>query len=215
MNLDRIQHLLLGVTVLFIVASSILIVLAPEDQVLGLSQKIFYPHVSFAWVMILAFFVNFIGSIIYLASKEPKWDRIAASSAEIAIPFCAISIILGSIWAKLAWGVWWTWDIRLTTTLILLFTYLGYMLVRTMSKEEKRRVFSAVIGIVAFADVPLVFISIRWWRSIHPAVITRSGMNLEPLMKVTFFASLAAMTFFYLYLLILKVKIKKSRRDRK
>lgn len=193
-------------TVLFMVASVILIIVAPEDRVLGLSQKIFYPHVSCAWVAMLAFFVNFIGSIVYLSGKKLKWDKFAAASAEIGVFFCVIVLVSGSIWAKIAWGVWWTWDVRLTTTLILLLTYLGYLLVRMMANDEKKSVFSAVIGIVAFTDVPLVFISIRWWRSIHPAVITRSGMNLEPLMTVTLFVSLAAMTLFYVFLLMSRVK---------
>lgn len=209
---DKVQRqFLLPATALLIAASLILIVIVPEDKTLGMSQKIFYPHVSFAWIMLLAFFVNFIGSIGYLTGRKLKWDALAASSAEIGILFCAVVLVTGSIWARIAWGVWWTWDVRLTTTLILLLAYLGYMLVRTMSKEEKRRVFSAVIGVVAFADVPLVFLSIRWWRSIHPAVITRSGMNLDSLMKVTLFVSLAAMTLLYLYLLMRRVKLKRER----
>jgi heme exporter protein C len=206
-------HLLFSSTALLIVSSLILIGLAPVDSALGISQKIFYFHVPSAWAAALAFLINFIGSLRYLIKRDLRWDRIASSSAEIGVVFGAITLITGSIWARFAWGIWWTWDVRLTATLILWLAYMGYMLVRMISEDEKKRIFSAVIGIAAFANVPLVFLSIRWWRSIHPAVITRRGLHLDTTMKVTFFVSLVAMTLFYLCLLKLRVKVERLKDD--
>lgn len=206
---DRITYPVFSLTALLMAASLILIGLAPMDKTLGISQKIFYLHVPCAWAAALAFLVNFIGSLGYLIKSELKWDRAASSSAEIGVVFGAITLLTGSIWARFAWGVWWTWDIRLTTTLILWLAYLGYLLVRSMAEGERRRRFSAVIGIAAFADVPLVFLSIRWWRSIHPAVITRSGLSLSPGMKLAFFVSLFAVTMLYLCLMMLRVKLER------
>ena len=211
MHMFRITHLMFSLTALLIAVSLVLIGLAPVDKTLGVSQKIFYLHVPCAWAAALAFLVNFIGSLGYLIKGELKWDRMASSSAEIGVVFGAIALVTGSIWARFAWGVWWTWDARLTTTLILWLAYLGYILVRCMAQGEKRRTFSAVIGIAAFADVPLVFLSIRWWRSIHPAVITRSGMNLSPRMKLAFFISLAAVTMLYLCLMIVRVRLERMK----
>jgi len=211
MHMFRITYLIFSLTALLIAASLVLIGLAPVDKTLGVSQKIFYLHVPYAWAAALAFLVNFIGSLGYLIKGEMKWDRVASSSAEIGVVFGAIALVTGSIWARFAWGVWWTWDVRLTTTLILWLAYLGYILVRCMAQGEKRRTFSAVIGIAAFADVPLVFLSIRWWRSIHPAVITRSGMNLTSRMKLAFFISLAAVTMLYLCLMIVRVRLERMK----
>jgi len=211
MSVFRATYLIFSITALFMMASLILIALAPVDKTLGVSQKIFYLHVSCAWAAALAFLVNFIGSLGYLIKGGLRWDRTASSSAEIGLVFGAITLLTGSIWARFAWGVWWTWDVRLTTTLILWLAYLGYILVRSIAEGEKRRSLSAVIGIAAFANVPLVFLSIRWWRSIHPAVITRSGLSLSPKMKLAFFVSLFAVTMLYLCLMILRVKLEGMR----
>ena len=203
---DRADRALFSATGAALIASFVLIALAPEDKTLGVVQKIFYMHVPSAWTASLAFLVNFVGSLIYLIKRDLRWDRAASSSAEIGVLFGAVAIATGSIWARFAWGVWWTWDVRLTATLILCLTYIGYLLVRSLAEGEKRRVFSGVIGVAAFANVPLVFLTIRWWRSVHPVVVTRGGISLDPMMKLAFFASLGAMTLFYICLLRVRVK---------
>lgn len=210
MNLRTTQQRLLIPTLALVAVAVFFIIYAPVDRTLGLSQKIFYPHVGLAWVMMVAFFVNFVGGIGYLAKEKDHWDRLAASSAEIGVVFCALVLLSGAVWGRIAWGVWWLWDVRLTTTLILLLAYAGYLLVRTMAKGQKKKTFSAVIGVMAFADVPLVFISIRWWRSIHPAVITPEGIHLDGTMKIAMFASLGAMSLLYATWLVSRIRAKRS-----
>lgn len=200
------SYALFGATALLMIASFVLIALAPEDRELGAVQKIFYVHVPAAWTASLAFLINFIGSLIYLARRDTSWDRRAYSSAEIGLLFGAVAIATGSIWARFAWGVWWTWDVRLTATLIMCLTYAGYLLVRSLAEGERRRVLGGVIGVAAFANVPLVFLTVRWWRSVHPVVVTQKGINLDPMMKLAFFASLGAMTLFYICLLKVRVE---------
>lgn len=181
---------------------------APLEAVMGPVQKIFYFHVSSAWIAFFAFFVTFVSSIIFLATNNYNYDDIAESSAEIGIVFCTIVLITGPIWAKPAWGTWWTWDPRLTTTLILWFIYMGYIMLRKFVDEyDKRAKFSAALGIIGFIDVPIVFLSIRWWRTIHPNVLQEGGGGLHPDMKTALFVSLIAFTFLYISFMFKRVKI--------
>jgi heme exporter protein C len=181
---------------------------APLEKTMGAVQKIFYFHVPSAWIAFFAFFVTFVCSILVLITSKKIYDDIASSSAEIGLIFCTIVLITGPIWAKPAWGVWWTWDPRLTTTLILWFIYLGYIMLRKFTDEEdKRAKFSAALGIIGFIDVPIVFLSIRWWRTIHPNVLQKGGGGLHPDMKTALFVSLFAFTVLYFSMLIKRVAI--------
>ncbi|MCF7804811.1 MAG: cytochrome c biogenesis protein CcsA [Candidatus Marinimicrobia bacterium] len=179
---------------------------APIESTMGLVQKIFYYHVPSAWVAFLAFGVVFVCSILYLTSKDPKWDTFASSSVEIGVIFALIVLITGPIWARPVWGVWWTWEPRLTTTLILFLIYVAYLLLRYFGeKNEQTAKFAAVLGIIGFIDVPLVYLSINWWSAeaqVHPQ---RIGMGPE--MKVAFFVSLFTFTLLYIYLLIRRVQV--------
>ncbi len=180
---------------------------APTERIMGDVQRIFYFHLPLAWIAFLAFFVVFISSILYLATRSIKWEIISLSSAEIGMVFSSLVLITGSIWAKKAWNTWWTWEPRLTTMLILWMIYLGYLMVRKAIDEgEKRARLSAVIGIVGFVNVPLVFMSIRWWRSMHPIVLNRSGMNIESRMLATLLVSLGAFTLLYSFMLLTRIK---------
>ncbi len=174
----------------------------PEEKILGLVQKIFYFHVGTAWVAFFAFFVVFIYSILYLKTKDSKWDRIASASAEIGTVFTTIVLITGPIWAKSSWNTLWTWEPRLTTSLILWFIYLAYILVRGFATEyQKKAQLSAVFGIIGFIDVPIVFFSVRWWSISHPTLFSGSGMNLDPEMLFTLLVSVASFTLLYFYFL--------------
>lgn len=186
---------------------------APVEKVMGAVQKIFYFHLASAWIAFFAFFVTFICSILLLATNRYIFDDIASSSAEIGIIFCSIVLITGPIWAKPIWGAWWTWDPRLTTTLILWFIYVGYLMLRKfVDEEDKRAKFSAAVGIVGFIDVPIVFLSIRWWRTIHPNVLQKGGGGLHPDMITSLIVSVIAFTFLYLMLLDKNLKIKSLER---
>ena len=154
---------------------------APIEQNMGIVQKVFFFHVSAAWIGMLAFLVAAVCGILYLTKKRMLFDPIAFSAVEIGLLFTAIANFSGMIWAKPIWNTWWTWDPRLSTTLVMWFVYAGYLVLRSAdvggSKGAKMR---AVLGIVAFLDVPLVFLSARLWRSIHPAVLASRGGGLEP-----------------------------------
>jgi heme exporter protein C len=181
---------------------------APREAVMGDIQRIFYFHVPSAWVaMGPAFTVVFVCSIVYLFTKDLRWDRVAASSAELGVLFTTITLITGPIWARPIWGAYWTWDPRLTTTLVLWFIYVAYLMLRSAtSSGHKRARLSAVFGIVGYLDVPIVFMSIRWWRTIHPQVIGGPESGLDPSMRAVLFFTLGAMTLLYLYLLVVRVR---------
>ncbi len=183
-------------------------IFAPAERTMGVVQRIFYFHLSLAWIGFLAFFVVFVSGVLYLATRSPRWDTLAHCSAEIGLLFSTLVLLTGSIWARKAWNTWWTWEPRLTTMLILWLIYLGYLMVRgALEGAERRARISAVIGIVGFVNVPIAFLSIRWWRSLHPIVLTRAGMNIAPSMLAALFVCLGAFTLLYLYLLVKRVKL--------
>jgi len=181
----------------------------PTEEKMGIVQRIFYIHVSLAMVFLLAFFVVFCSSIMFLWKKDFKWDRIAYSSVEIGLLFCTLVLITGPIWAKPIWGAWWTWDARLTSTLILWFMYVAYLMLGSSSHSATAGAkFRAVFGIVAFVDVPIVFMSIRWWRSIHPVVLKANKIDMDPKMIHSFFITMAAVLLLYVVMMRLSVGIK-------
>src|SRR5438309_6134408 len=166
----------LGVALLLAVAGYCALFVAPTEATMGLIQRIFYFHVPFGWSAFVAFAISFVASIAYLRSRTPKWDWLAVSSAEVGVPFVTVVLVTGPIWAKPVWGIWWTWDARLTSTFVLWVLYLSYLLLRTLVADaERRAVVSAVFGIFAFLDVPLVYMSIRWWRTQHPQPVIAGG----------------------------------------
>jgi heme exporter protein C len=200
--------------VLVLAALVAIFIQAPTEATLGDVQRIFYFHVASAWTAFLAFFVVFGAGIAYLRTRALKWDALASSSAEIGVIFTGLALATGSIWAKQSWGSWWEWEPRLATTLLLFLIYLSYLMLRATVEERGRRAtFSAVFGIIGFVDVPIVFMSIRWWRSIHPAVVTGRGMDLATSMLPALFLSLAAFTVVYLCLLLLRSSLERSQQQ--
>ncbi|MFW5487238.1 MAG: cytochrome c biogenesis protein [Desulfovibrio sp.] len=178
---------------------------APIEATMGLVQKIFYVHLPLAWWSMISFFVVFIASGMFLLKRLPGYDRLAGAAAELGVLFSGLALISGSLWARSAWNVWWTWDPRLTTTLIMWFVYAAYLVLRTAPMAQDRRsLVCAVLGVVAFLDVPLVFYSARMWRSIHPAVFAQKGGGLEPEMWHTVIASGIAFGLLWLALLLLR-----------
>ncbi len=214
-----------GVTSLLMILSLYLVfIYAPTEVIMGNVQRIFYFHVPLAWISFLAFFIVFVSSIFYLLKKEQgeeqlkggqlKWDILAYSSAEIGVIFSTLVLVTGSIWGKSAWGTWWTWDPRLTTTLVLWLLYLAYLILRSYIPDYTRRArFAAVYGIIAFIDVPIVWVSIRWWRTIHPIVFTTKKMTIEPQMFFVLVVCLLAFTFLYICLLKERVNLEKMEYD--
>ncbi|NHZ48837.1 cytochrome c biogenesis protein [Nitratidesulfovibrio liaohensis] len=176
-------------------------VYAPVEQTMGIVQKIFYFHMPLAWWSLISFLTVFVASIAFLRTRNWKWDALSGAAAEVGVLFSGLALITGSIWGRHSWGVWWTWDPRLTTTLVMWFVYAGYLVLRTLDlPRERLGTVSAVVGIVAFLDVPLVFLSARLWRSIHPAVFASKGGGLEAEMKTTVIACIVAFGFLWVAL---------------
>ncbi|MFN3477458.1 MAG: heme ABC transporter permease CcmC [Candidatus Methylomirabilales bacterium] len=177
---------------------------APPDAIQGNVQRIMYLHVPSILTAYLAFFVVFVGSFLYLIRRKTWWDRLAHSSAELGVLFTGIAIATGSIWGKPTWGVWWTWDARLTTTAILLVIYIGYLMLRAFVEDPERGArYAAVLGIVGFLDVPLIHLSVVWWRTLHqPSSMLRpGGPSIAPPMLFALSLNVFAYIFLYLYLL--------------
>lgn len=150
--------------------------IAPDERTMHDAQRIFYFHVP-SWIaMFVAFFVSVFGNIAYLTTRSQRHDWLGVAGAEAGVVCCTIGLITGPLWGKPAWGIWWTWDARLTTTFILWLLYISYLLLRTMVEEADRRArISAVFGIFAFLDVPLVYVSNRFWRTQHPTPVFFGG----------------------------------------
>jgi len=186
---------------------------APPDALQGDVQRIMYIHVPTAWVAFLAFFVVFVASILYLWKRAPESDRLAAASAEIGVLFTALTLIDGSIWGKPTWGTWWTWDARLTTTAILLVIYVGYLMLRSFVEEpEQRARLAALVGIVGFIDVPIIYMSVLWFRTLHqPPSIQRGGVAMPDEMLWTLLFNFGAYTLVYLFFLVKRVRIESLR----
>lgn len=175
--------LALAVVVLLIAGAYAIFFVAPMESTQREVQRIFYFHVGSAWTAGVAFLVCFIANVAYLFRRGTKWDRLGVSAAEVGLAFCTVVLITGPIWAKPVWGVAWVWDARLTTTAILWLLYAGYLLLRSFIGEaERRAVASAAFGVFAFLDVPLVYFSIRIWRTQHPAPVIAGGegSGLDP-----------------------------------
>ena len=175
--------------------------IAPTDAKQGLIYRILFLHVASAWTGLTAFFICFLANVLYVLRRQPRWDWLGVAAGEVGLAFTTVVLVTGPIWAHPVWGIWWTWDARLTSTFVLWLLYVSYLLLRTLVEEtERRALLSALFGIFAFLDVPLVFGSIRWWRTQHPqpVIMGGPGAGLDPLMyKVLFFswfAMLALMT---------------------
>ncbi len=196
-----------------IIALYMVFLYAPTELNMGNVQRIFYFHVSFAWTSFIAFFVAFLASIMYLVQKKRFWDIVASSSVELGVAFCLIILTTGPIWGRPVWGAYWTWDPRLVTTLILLFIYTAYLMLRNAIDEEtKRGKFSAVLGIIGFLDVPIVYLSVNLWsRTIHPDVIKPEGAALDPRMLQTLYVSLLGVTLFYVFTLFRRIRLEELK----
>jgi heme exporter protein C len=183
---------------------------APREMIQGNVQRIMYLHVPSVLTAYLAFGLVLLGSAAYLATRRAAWDRLAASAAEIGVVFTAITIVSGSIWGRPTWGVWWTWDARLTSTAVLLLVYVGYLLLRAMVDERDARArYAAVVGILGAANIPIVHFSVTWWRALHqPATMLGPGSAPMPgWMKLVLAVNWIAFTLLFGYFLSRRLEI--------
>jgi heme exporter protein C len=199
---------------LFIAALGMVFLFAPIEAVMGYVQKIFYFHISNAWVGMLGFLVAATSGVIYLVKKDLKWDIVEFSAVEISLVFFLIAIISGSIWAKPTWGTYWTWDARLTTAAILEMIYLAYLLLRQgIDDPERRARFSAVYTLIGAVSVPITFLSIRIWQTIHPVVIglgssgAQGSFGMTTPMLITMFFCLITFSVVFVTLLWYRIRL--------
>ena len=182
---------------------------APTEATMGDVQRIFYYHVPSAWTAFLCFFANFVASIAYLAKHNPKTDAVAVTTAEVGVVFCTIVLITGPLWAKPVWGIWWTWDARLTSTLVLWLIYVSYLVLRRYSGNNP--VLAASLAVFGAVDVLFVYMSIRWFRTQHPAPVIGGGegSGLDPAMWHALLINFAA--FLALAALVITVRYRLER----
>lgn len=184
---------------------------APPDREMGDVQRIMYAHVPSVWMALLALTLNFGCSVAYLLKSSWKPDALGEASAEVGVLFGSVGVLLGAIWGRPTWGVYWTWDPRLTTAAIMLVAYVGYLALRRFVEDpEKRAVWSAVVGIIAFVDIPIVWFSVRWWRSLHQ--VQSSPKTVDP--DMTFVLRWNAFAFLAVLILFLVQRYRLAYRER-
>lgn len=208
----------LGVAAIGSVA--LLLVLAlfvvPADVQQGDYARLIYIHPATAWVTYTAFGVTAVASVLYLYRRTRSifWDSLAGASAEIGVVFCALTLITGAIWGRPTWGVWWTWDARLTSTAVLLTLFLGYLALRRLPGEEHRRARrSAIAALIAVVDVPIVHFSVEWWRTLHQGrTLLRPDPTIEGIQLFTMLWSFLALSLFFGWLLVHRFRVERLER---
>lgn len=206
--------LLPAATILAMLGALYLIFVAvPTDSFQGPVQRIFYVHMAMWLATFTAFGMVAVASLMFLWKRAPAWDRRGRAAAELGLLFCTLGLVTGSIWAKPIWGAWWTWDPRLTLTLVLWMIYAAYLLLRSLSTDPQQgAVLAAILGVSGVVDLYLINRAVYWWRGIHPAVLVQkqggSGLD-DPLMRITLVVCMLA--FFLLFLWLLRLRIQTAR----
>ncbi len=209
-----VASIILGVLSLLGMMISIWMIFAyaPMDAVQGNPQRIFYFHVPSAWLGMLSFVIVAIGGIGYLIKKDERWDWMARAAAELGALFITLALILGSIWGKTIWGTWWTWDARLTTTLILWFIYIAYLMLRSyMGRTPASARAGAVLAIIGVIDVPIIYESVNWWRTLHPTAQVGVQGALPNSVVLTLMVALTTFTLLYSFLMIQLYQLQRAQ----
>lgn len=192
------------------------LVWAPRERVMGDIQRIMYFHVATAWIAELAFCMVGLSSVIYLWLRERKWDILAHASAEVGFVFCCFVMVTGPIWGKPVWGTWWTWDPRLTFSMILWLIYIAYLMLRAYGGEMTQvKQFLAVLGILGTLDIPFIHFATMWWRGLHPESLTMTpegfGAGMEREMLTSMLVAAVSFTMLYFYLLARRMSLERMR----
>ena len=189
--------------------------IAPDEATMHAIQRIFYIHVGSGWTAGVAFLVVAVAGGLYLFKRDPRFDWAGVAAAETGLAFTTVLIVTGPIWAKPIWGIWWTWDARLTSTFVTWLMYIAYLLIRTLVDDKQRRaVLCAVYGIFAFVDVPIVFMTIRWWRGQHPSAViagAQPGSGLDFTMRAVLFFTWGATTALFVVLMRARYRLEAIR----
>ncbi len=211
-TLSKILRVLVPLSLIAIaIALYMALFYAPREATMGDAQRIFYFHVPSAWIGFLSFFIVFVASVLFLLKRERKWDALALSAAEIGVVFTTLVLLTGPIWAKAAWGTYWVWDARLTTTLVLWLIYVGYLMLRSSVDDMKRARMAAVLGIIGFLDVPIIYLSVTWWRTMHPTLLVSETGGLDDAMRTTLMVALLSFTLLFAWVLLIRVRLEQTR----
>jgi heme exporter protein C len=202
-RLSESVHAALTLAWLF-VALYMIFLYAPREETMGEVQRIFYFHAPSGITAFVAYFVVALGSVMYLAKRKAVWDELANSAAEIGFIFCSCNLVTGPLWAKPVWGIWWTWDWRLTSTFILWVLFIAYLILRSyLVNPERAAPLCAVLGVIGFVGSIFDYMAIRWFRTQHPqpVILGGPGSGMDPRMLATFLVSWGALTCLFTYLL--------------
>jgi heme exporter protein C len=202
--MTRVFVPLVLVAMVLFASAPLVVANAPVEQTMGLVQKIFYYHVPSAMLLFVSAFVCGIASAVYLVRRSAAADRVALAAGELVVLFGLIVLVTGPIWARKAWGVWWEWDARLTSSLLLWMIFVAYLMVRRFGGPGSEKL-SAAMALFGMANVPFVYVSVNYWRTLHPK--TSVVMTLAPGMRGPFWFCVAAFTILYLLLLTLRKRL--------
>jgi heme exporter protein C len=203
-------------------ATRLALVVAPTEATMGNVQRIFYYHVPTSMLSLLFPYVNFVASVFYLGwrRRDPMRaltaDAVAIAAAEVTVVFSSLSLLTGMLWGRAAWGIWWTWDARLTSMLLLWLLYVSYLMLRKLSSTGQTQTLAAVLSVFAAIDVPIVFMSIRWWRTQHPAPVFFGGPDsgIDPSMRPAFGWNVLGWAMWGVFLLVFRYALERRRQER-
>jgi len=186
----------------------------PDEAAQGMIYRIIFFHVPAAWTSIVMVTVAVASSVTFLATAKFRHDSLAVAATEVGLAFGAVNLITGMIWGRIIWGIWWTWDARLTSMLVCWLLYAGYLMLRRAIDEPAQRArIAAVFSIFAFADVPIVIFSIKWWRTQHPQPVVWGGGSMDPAMKSTLYWNFLAVLLIGIVLLLIRLRQEEVRRE--
>ena len=208
------DFVLVGSAIFMILTMYMVFLWVPTESNLGVSQRIFYFHVPLAWIGMVSIIIVSVSSAIHLITGREKWDHLAYAGAEVGVVFFTLLLATGVMWSKPVWGVWWTWDAKLTTTLILWFIYVSYIMLRAYGpKGSQGARYGAIIALIGAIDMPIIYMATVWWRTAHPEMnigpLAESG-SLDSRMQITLLISLISFTFLYVYVLIQRFYLRRS-----
>lgn len=212
---DALPPWLLALTGVMVLAAMYLIfVWVPMERTMGVVQRIFYLHVGSAFVAFMAFVIGGVSSIRYLATRENRFDDLSVSANEVGLLFAVVNLSTGSLWAKPIWGVYWAWDARLTTMLLLALIYAAYLILRqSVVEATQRAVVCAVVSIFGMVDIPIVYMANQWWRTQHPAPVLSGEGSIDPSMRFVLYFTFAAMAMVFWCLVRVRRRLEGLKRE--
>src|SRR5579871_6313605 len=211
---DKILYGMGVVAILLLARDVYKIASFPPEAAQGAIFKIIFFHVPAAWTAMVAAGTALVSSILFLMKKDFKYDAISVAVTEVGLAFLAANLVTGSIWGRIIWGIWWTWDVRLTSALVCWLLYAGYLMLRRAIEEPTQRArIAAVFNIFAFADVPIVFFSIKWWRTQHPQPVFWGGGSIDPAMRITAVLNLVALVLLAVVLSLIRLRQEEVQRE--